>query len=350
MQLEEVLHNHPILKEKDNYFLDNQSLSFGEKVRTNSSFDIANIIEQNKRKDELSFSLTDNRRFFLDKKENKNNIIESVNNSFIDSKNVKFFNSLNLLKTIIPIPSINPKEKITIKKKEESANLECRNKKEKKRTIKAIINPKKSKKIKIKKVHLGSDDDNILRKIQVHFLSFIICFANDVVRALTGKKLQQFKNIDYEQKKIVNHKFVEDLKSKTIGDILKFNITPKMKNNEKQANKYIYENILKECPSIDEFFKMNYLTLFKEYYFNKNNIFQFNGKIIPLSEKTKEKTFNYFIIKHHSYLEKIKYVCINYYLNCYKRMKKPNFTTKLCNKSNQKEKIEVHFILKKISI
>ena len=82
---------------------------------------------------------------------------------------------------------------------------------------------------------------------------------------------------------------------------------------------------MKKCPSIDGFFNKNYLTLFKEYYYNIDDIFRYNEKIIPLSEKTKKKTFNSLILKHHKYIEKIKYVCINYYLNTYKRMKKPNF-------------------------
>ena len=340
MKKEESLYNCLIIKEQKDYFGDNQLLSFEEIIRTNLIYDI-NFMAQNIQKDEFSFSTIDDRRFFLNKKENRNNIIKSSKNSSIDSKDVKFLNSINGFKETketIPISSSNGKIELSTKK-EAATNSECLKKKEKKRQEKSS-----TRKLK-KKTHRGSDDDNVLRKIQVHFLSFIICFANDVVKALTDKKdkkLQQFKNLDYRKKKIVNHEYVEGLKSKTIGDILKFNITPKMKKNAKQ-NKDIYEDILKECPNIDDFFKMNYLTLFKEYYFNKNNIFQFNGKIIPLSEKTKEKTFNYLIKKHHSCLEKIKYVCINYYFNCYKRIKKPNFKTQSFAKNETRKKNRIDF-------
>ena len=71
---------------------------------------------------------------------------------------------------------------------------------------------------------------------------------------------------------------------------------------------------------------MNYLTLFKEYYYtNEKNTFEFNGHIIPLSEKTKTKTFSNLIKRYNSYKEKIIYVSVNYYLNNYKRIKKSNF-------------------------
>ena len=201
---EESLYNCLIIKGQNDYFGDNQLLSFEEIIRTNLSYDI-NFMAQNIQKDEFSFSTNDDRRFFLNKNENRNNIIKSSKNSSIDSKDVKFLNSINAFKATIPISSSNGKLELSTKK-EASTNSECLKKKEKKRQEKLS-----TRKLKKKKTHRGSDDDNVLRKIQVHFLSFIICFANDVVKALTDKKLQQFKNLDYQKKKIVNHKYVEEL-------------------------------------------------------------------------------------------------------------------------------------------
>ena len=53
------------------------------------------------------------------------------------------------------------------------------------------------------KKHTASDDDNILRKIQVQFISFIINYSNDVVSSFVDdyKNNPCFKDVDYEQKK-----------------------------------------------------------------------------------------------------------------------------------------------------
>ena len=103
-----------------------------------------------------------------------------------------------------------------------------------------------------------------------------------------------------------------------------------MKINDESVNRNIYNTIWEKCPCIHEYFTQSYLTLFKEYYNNNNKIFIVNGKIIKLSSKT--KTFNDLIRKNFKYKEKMKYVSINYFLNCYKRLKKPNFTTHILKK------------------
>lgn len=177
-----------------------------------------------------------------------------------------------------------------------------------------------------KRIHSASDDDNVLRKVQVHFLSFLVNFANDVLRAfIEDKNVPQFKNIDYKIKKIVKHKVVEDFKSKTIGEILKSRISPKMKTHDTFANNSIYEDICKRSPLMEEFLQTQYINLFKQYYNNKDRKFEVNGKIIQLSSKT--KTYNDLVLKNYQYKDKIKYVTNTYFLNSYKRRKKPNFMT-----------------------
>ena len=182
-----------------------------------------------------------------------------------------------------------------------------------------------------RRIHTASDDDNILRKIQVHFLTFIINYSNDVVHTLIKEKnIPQFKNLDYKIKKTVNHKFVEELKSKSIGEILQLKVSPKMKKHDGSVNKIIYNTIYKKYPIIHEYMERNYLTLFKEYYNNKNKTFEVNGQSIQLSIRT--KTFSDLTTKNYKYKEKLKYVAINYFLNCYKRIKKPNFKTHIIKK------------------
>ena len=162
----------------------------------------------------------------------------------------------------------------------------------------------------IKRVHTATDYDNILRKIQVHFLSFIINFTNDVINTLfNDKRIPKFKNLDYEIKKTVNHKSVEMLKSKDIGEILQLKISPKIKLYDGSFNKDIYDTIYKKYPAIQAYMNKSYKSLFKEYYNNKNKIFKVNGQLIYLSPKT--KIFNDLLIKNIKYKEKMKYVAIN---------------------------------------
>ena len=228
---------------------------------------------------------------------------------------------------------INPLSKQLNKKIKREALLENSNLKEGK-------NSNRFKKPK-KKKHTAESNDNILRKIQVMYMKFIISYTNDIIRSLINEKnLPKFNDLNYEKKKIVNHKFVESLKSSTLEEIVKFKITPKIKKKEENINEQIYDSVLKKCPIIKNFFERTYQSLFKEYYENQNNIFTFNGKDIPLSDKTKSRTFDKLIQKNLLYKEKIKYVSINYYLNSYKRLKKPNFKIRPCKKSNQNKAIK----------
>ena len=95
-----------------------------------------------------------------------------------------------------------------------------------------------------KRQHNALDQDNIIRKIQVHFLSFIIFFCNDLINTVfSGNKDLSFKNIQYELKKTVNHAYIENLKSKTIGDILQLKASPKNKKFDGDINKKTFDYI-----------------------------------------------------------------------------------------------------------
>ena len=182
-----------------------------------------------------------------------------------------------------------------------------------------------------KKIHTGGDDDNLIRKIQVHFITFIINFCNDVINALiTDKEAPHFKDIDHQLKKTVNHKKIEYLKSLKLAHIVQLKPSSKMKNNDISVNKNIYEKICKHSPFIQEFLQMNYLDLFKQYYNNKSKLFEVNGQNIPISQKT--KTFDDLLKKYDIYKKRLNYIAINYFLNRYKRIKKPNFKNYICNK------------------
>lgn len=294
----------------------------------NIHFDI-NIKEENLKKKQLLYLHNDiySKEFtiFDDIKSSKEGDLESIffnhNNKTYGNEDENYCNKQ--IYFIIDEKNLNNNLK----------NIRLTKTNEKNSTYENILSSKKRKSkikkklISIKKIHTASDDDNILRKVQVIFISFIIYYSNDVISHLFDgdKNILYFKDIDYQLKKRVKNDWVENLKSKTIKEIIELKITPKIKKKKENENKTILKIILEKYPSIEEFFKTNYLDLFRQYFNNKNDIFKVNGRIIPLSERTKQKTFISLIKKNDVLKEKIKYVCINYLLNSYRRMKKPCF-------------------------
>ena len=77
------------------------------------------------------------------------------------------------------------------------------------------------------KEHSKDAHDNILRKIQVHFLTFIINYANAILSHLNFSF--QFIDIDYHIKKVISKEKFSALKKKNIGEILCQEISPKFK-------------------------------------------------------------------------------------------------------------------------
>ena len=129
--------------------------------------------------------------------------------------------------------------------------------------------------------HLSTDFDNLQRKIQVHYFTFIINLSNDALKAVLDSKTHyQFKQISYKSKILISHENVNRLHKSTIKDILKNPISPKNKNypklfnndllnfacnfyfnEEKETNKVIFEGI--EIPFSKE--TKNFYHLLKKY-------------------------------------------------------------------------------------
>ena len=252
---------------------------------------------------------------------NYNNIIHNNNKKFIPRVFNQVNNQTNFNFKICNDNIVSNNEKLSKiylnRNKRKPIFLLC-SKSEKEIDEKIIINKKRGRKAtKVKtyyRIHKASDEDNLLRKIQVHFLSFVINYVNDILKNLINNKhIPVFKNLDYQIKKNVNHKFVEELKSKNISDILQFKVSPKMKRYDENENKKIYYKICTKFPFMTSYFEKNYLSLFKEYFYNKNKLFLVNGKIIQLSKKT--KIFNDLIKKDYRHKDNLQNLAIRIYLN-----------------------------------
>lgn len=75
--------------------------------------------------------------------------------------------------------------------------------------------------------HGNKDFDNIHRKIQVHFLTFLINFCNDALSTEFGNTLPTFKQINKKSKITVKYEHSKGLKNSTIKDILDLEISTK---------------------------------------------------------------------------------------------------------------------------
>jgi hypothetical protein len=178
-------------------------------------------------------------------------------------------------------------------------------------------NEQEGKAKKNKKCHSSDDFDNIQRKIQVSFISFLINLANDLLKNIFGQKTKfHFKDIDYELKKIVNQNYIELLKKSKYSDIMKMRISPKNKKFGKYENKDTLTKVCNYSPFLKNFFNNNYLYIFQKYYctiINNKNKIDLDGFKIILSPKT--KTLYNLLIKNESYKEKFNNVVKDVYFS-----------------------------------
>jgi len=209
-------------------------------------------------------------------KKNKNKVV------FQSTGSAKIFSSL--------------KDKVITENKE-NTNLN----KESKINFKVVLHHKRGRKKLEKnlfnqKYHYSDDYDNILRKIQVSFITFLIRLSNDALKTVFGKETKYlFKDINYKHKKDIKHDYIEYLKTISLGDILQMDISPKSKILKQDSNKITYLKVCKESEELKKLFDINYLYLFQKYYLNFINdgkhIMDIDGLKITLSSKT-ETFFN----------------------------------------------------------
>ena len=160
----------------------------------------------------------------------------------------------------------------------------------KNRLFKIEKNKKRGRKSrKKKKFHLKSDFDNVLTKIQIHFLNFLINISNDVLKATLTKNNLHFKHINYNFKKKITYEHIKYLKTVPIKVLLEKDISSKYRKYSKDFNSKILQQVIPSSKWIEEFFNMKYLSLFRIYYNNCKPLKQinFNGKNINLSLNTK---------------------------------------------------------------
>ena len=249
-------------------FYDDLDLSFTE---NNIQSDISHILDDNNNNEEITNSL-----YSID---NILNSVQDIGESkdilpfFSYSEKMRLFRFRKLTKSI---------EKKILK---HESNLFSITQPEKKRK------GRKPGKLS-QKYHDSSSDDNCLLKIQNNFFNFIINLTNEVLIKENIKI--DFKLVDYNIKRNVNHDFFCKLKKMSIKNILEMDISSKYRSKNKDYNREVLNKIYNYSNWLNDFFNINYLDLFYKYHNNEKPLLNFNfkGKEIELS---KAKSFYYLL-------------------------------------------------------
>ena len=156
-----------------------------------------------------------------------------------------------------------------------------------------------------KAIHGSNNFDNIQRKIQVHFLSFLINFCNDALKTEYTQFRHTFKQINYKSKTTVNFNHTSFLKKSSIKDLLNLEISEKYSAYNKFENKKLLDKIILKSKWLNDLFEMNYLKLFDYYYNKEEPLYKiiFENKEILLSSKT--KSFYYLLEKNQDLKQEI---------------------------------------------
>jgi hypothetical protein len=172
------------------------------------------------------------------------------------------FENLSMRDSIYDIENSDSKEKKQIFKTVKSSNQLIKKKRGRNRMRKQN-----------EKFHDKKSSDNVLRKIQVHYLSFIIDFLNNILSIFNYNR--QFLKLDYNFKKNVNRKHINKLKKNTLEEIVCNNISSKFKKYKTNENKLLCEEV-KENPVLKRILSENYCRFFRKIYYPSKNPMNLN--------------------------------------------------------------------------
>jgi hypothetical protein len=176
------------------------------------------------------------------------------------------------------------------------------------------------------KIHDKNAPDNILRKIQVHYITFIIDTVNELLQKLGyGEK---FIDINYNEKKNITKNNFSSLKNLNIGQILCKKVSSKFRKQFKQnsfKNNVVFD-IVKTNKYVNIFLSQNYIKLFKDVYYQDKRDIIIDDLYFRLSENV--KTYKNLLSEKfdeadaEEYKTKVNEVIHKYYFKIYFKVQK----------------------------
>ena len=118
--------------------------------------------------------------------------------------------------------------------------------------------------------HDRYSEDNIVSKIQVNYINFLVDFVNEVLETI-GRKDIFFLSLGHNFKKKISKSQRHILNSKTLREVFSNDVSPKYSKKNKDYNAKICEQIEKEIQNISEnILNRNFLFFFDKIYYKKN--------------------------------------------------------------------------------
>jgi hypothetical protein len=169
---------------------------------------------------------------------------------------------------------------------------------------------------KRKIVHSSSSIDNIISKIQIHFLNFLISFINDSIKGFYGYQKFEFLNFSHKEKSKVSFDYLNEIKNSTNNSpILKINISSKYKRNKGiNINKNNFEQ-LEQNPFFKSVFNIKFLALFSKYFNNQLPLNEILIEDMKISLSPNTKSFSELLEKNMESKNDIIDLAEKFYLN-----------------------------------
>ena len=183
-----------------------------------------------------------------------------------------------------------------------------------------VIGKKRFNPSKSERKHNKYYPDNIIRKINCHFLNFIILLVNEIIKKQNikiGNCSEYFRNINGEEKKKIRKYNVDKIIHYPISKILAFQND--LKYTDKIHNEKLFNKIKdKDNDILQKVLNMTYIDVFKKYFYsNKKNITIVEGSKkleIELSYPYDRFLLNIYAKGDDKYENKIKKVIEKYLL------------------------------------
>ena len=248
----------------------------------------------------------------------------NIQNPFLQERNPLFendssFENTNNLSKKSETKNIEPIKQTKNSEKKRKGKTSLLNKKRgstgRKKKLNFIINQNNNIKSK-KQCHDRNKVDNLIRKIQVHYISFIRSFLNEITKYLNFDK--KFLKISYKIKKDVHKNKLKEIKQKTLGDIISSDISSKYLKNDKSYNKLIAKDLSKN-ELLKNILSQNYLSFFRKVYYKSNkriNLKQFGSEDKEINLSDNVEMFKDFLKKKDfdsSHILKLKLCVAKYF-------------------------------------
>lgn len=131
-------------------------------------------------------------------------------------------------------------------------------------------------------IHSKKKFDNILTKIQVSYMNFLVDFINIIIE-LYGRKDLKFRYLDSKIKKNIKNDIRRKQKEGSIGDIIRNDISPKYKTLKIDNNIQTYDELVKSgLYDILNILDQKFLFFFENVYYNNKR--KFNLKDFGLND------------------------------------------------------------------